>query len=316
MDIVYFQQQLMDSVYSNFLSIMIFLKILLTSDYPESDRFKHLVEKYVTYMEKTMGWIPWKTTQFWINYAYLTDMYLILPHAMKMNDTQLFAYVLFKISSIFFSTNHQNYARWMTLYSLELISLPEENPVLIEMLHKERFSVNRTGHSFSHVGVDMALEQRINAEAKSRLGGIMAYVDVASAVNRWVVTNSMRSQLVNSLLDLVDLEHATDGNKELPQSRTEKDRYDLGNIKSTENLLKKDKSKQVKEIVNVRGTRDMFSLNTVFHYPILPEPPYFAHPDGSLREGKKVSMLYLMKGSINSYIPGDIYFRSLQMVCL
>ena len=90
----------------------------------------------------------------------------------------------------------------------------------------------------------------------------------------------------------------------------------MGNIKSTENLLKKDKSKQVKEIVNVRGTRDMFSLNTVFHYPILPEPPYFAHPDGSLREGKKVSMLYLMKGSINSYIPGDIYFRSLQMVCL
>ena len=216
MDIFYFQQQIMDYVYNNFLSMMIFLKILLMSDYPGSDRFKHLFEKYVTYMEKTMAGSHGKTTQFWINYAYLMDMYLILPHAMKMNDTQLFAYVLFKISSILFSTNHQNYARWMTLYSLELISLPEENPVLIEMLHKERFSVNRTGNSFSHVGVNMALEQRINAEAKSRLSSIMAYADVASAVNRWVVTNSMRSQLVNSLLDLVDLKHATDGNKELP----------------------------------------------------------------------------------------------------
>ena len=92
----------------------------------------------------------------------------------------------------------------------------------------------------------------------------------------------------------------------------------MGNIKSTENLLKKDKSKQVKEIVNVRGTRDMFGrllyllvrkefdLNTLFHYPILPEPPYFTHPDGSLREGKKVSVLYLMKRSINSYILGDV----------
>ena len=98
------------------------------------------------------------------------------------------------------------------------------------MLHNGGFSVNRTGNSFSHVGVDMALEQTINAEAKSRLKGIMAYVDVA--VNRWVVTNSMRNKLVNSLLELVDLRYITDGNKELRQSRTEKDKYDLENIKS------------------------------------------------------------------------------------
>ena len=47
----------------------------------------------------------------------------------------------------------------MTLYSLELMSLPEENPISIEMLHNRRFSVNRTGNSFSRVGVDMILEQ-------------------------------------------------------------------------------------------------------------------------------------------------------------
>ena len=51
----------------------------------------------------------------------------------------------------------------------------------------------------------MALEQTINAKTKNRLKGITAYVYVASAVNRWVVVNSMRSQLVNPLLKLVDL---------------------------------------------------------------------------------------------------------------
>ena len=61
----------------------------------------------------------------------------------------------------------------------------------------------------------MALEQTINAEAKSRLNGIMAYTDVASTVNMWVVTNSVRNQLVNSLLELTDLKHVTDANKEL-----------------------------------------------------------------------------------------------------
>ena len=49
----------------------------------------------------------------------------------------------------------------MTVYWLELMSLPEENPILIEMLHNGRFSVNRTGNSFSRVGVDIALEQTV-----------------------------------------------------------------------------------------------------------------------------------------------------------
>ena len=77
----------------------------------------------------------------------------------------------------------------------------------------------------------MALEQTINAKTKNRLKGITAYVYVASAVNRWVVVNSMRSQLVNPLLKLVDLKHATDGKKKLQQSQTEKDKCDLDDIK-------------------------------------------------------------------------------------
>ena len=54
-------------------------------------RFKHLFEKYVTYMEETTDTSNGKTTECWINYAYLTDIYLILNRARKMNDTQLFA---------------------------------------------------------------------------------------------------------------------------------------------------------------------------------------------------------------------------------
>ena len=37
----------------------------------------------------------------------------------------------------------------------------------------------------------------------------------------------LQTQLVNSLLGLVDLKYKTDGNKELQQSRTKIDKYDL-----------------------------------------------------------------------------------------
>ena len=46
-------------------------------------------------------------------------------------DAQLFVYVLYQIGLIFFSTNHQNYACWMMLFLLEVMSLPGENPILI-----------------------------------------------------------------------------------------------------------------------------------------------------------------------------------------
>ena len=52
---------------------------------------------------------------------------------------------------------------------VELMIMPEENPLLTEMLRDSGFSVSygRTGNSFSRVGVDMALEQTINPEANS-----------------------------------------------------------------------------------------------------------------------------------------------------
>ena len=80
--------------------------------------------------------------------------------------------------------NQANYARWMTYYALELENIQNEKPQVIEYLKNGAFSVNCTGKAFSIVAVDMALEQTINAEAKKRLKGIMAFTDVNSAVNR------------------------------------------------------------------------------------------------------------------------------------
>ena len=51
----------------------------------------------------------------------------------------------------------------------------------------------------------MGLIQTINVEAKSRLKGIKGVADASTAVNRWVVTGSMRSQFVNSLPEISDM---------------------------------------------------------------------------------------------------------------
>ena len=120
---------------------------------------------------------------------------------------------------IFFTTNHHNYARWMAYYALELSNLHNDKPEVFELLQKGAFSMNRSGKPFSGVGVDMALEQTINAEAKSCLRGIIPYADVSTAVNRWIVTGAMRSQIVNHLLEMADLKNYHADNKELTKPR-------------------------------------------------------------------------------------------------
>ena len=138
-----------------------------------------------------------KTKKCSVIYICYDNTYLVLHRAMKTNDFTLFGYTLFQLSSTYFSTNHHNYPRWMILYALELLNLKSENPHIAEVLRNDGFTINRTGNPFGNVGVDMVLEQTINTEAKNELKVIMAYADISTAVNRWITTNSMRSNLVS-----------------------------------------------------------------------------------------------------------------------
>ena len=67
------------------------------------------------------------------------------------------------------------------------------------------FNTNRKGNPFGNVGVDMALEQTINAVAKKRLKAIMAYTAISTAVNGWITTNSMQSELFRSQKQLIQI---------------------------------------------------------------------------------------------------------------
>ena len=143
--------------------------------------------KYGMYCEDTMSGARGKTAKFWMIYCHLVDLYLLFHGAMKTCDVDLFTYVLHDMSKIFFTTNHQNYAKWMIRYSLELLNL---DLPLRKMLMNGGLSVQRSKNHFSRVGIDMALEQTINAEAKSRLKGIIAFADMKTAVNRCLITSS------------------------------------------------------------------------------------------------------------------------------
>ena len=107
----------------------------------------------------------------------------------------------------------------MSLYSLDLANLETSQPDLQNILTEGGFGVNRTGKSFASVPLDMALKQTINANAESRLKGIMVFADISTAENRWIVTASMKSNILNAVLDCADMSISCDESKELRASR-------------------------------------------------------------------------------------------------
>ena len=350
---------------------------------------KHLITQYEFYCNDTLTGERGKTAQFWMQYAHIIELSNILHRAIKENDPELFAYALFELSPIFFMTNHHNYARWMVLYALELANL---DPELYNMLINGGFSVNRTGRPFAEVAVDMPLEQTISTEAKNRLKGIMKYADVSTAVNRWSITHSMKTELVNSLLDIAGFSETKYNHKETKESRKRHDNNrDLKNLKdriketmnpfnkqlnkqhlfniktgrkvnedaesyllqifstgiqkrdefiekckedakkfeepikktkvvnfATESISKSNKSRKVAEIVTLKGTRDLFGrllfltvthqidIKKLFEYPLVPEPPCFCHPDGSMYQSEKATVLDFLVKNHDTATPNPV----------
>ena len=82
----------------------------------------------------------------------------------------------------------------------------------------------------------MALEQSINAQAKNRLKGIMAYDDIDSAVNRWHITSPIKSEIANALLEYADMKSNEGGNKEVKEQRKKRDKEDLEKLKKLINI--------------------------------------------------------------------------------
>ena len=82
----------------------------------------------------------------------------------------------------------------------------------------------------------------------------MNLADVLTAVNRWIVTASMKTQLINAVLEKVDMKNINSKNKETRNSRIERDNNDLKKSKNTItskiNPFKKDIDKS--KLFNIR----------------------------------------------------------------
>ena len=83
---------------------------------------------------------------------------------------------------------------------------------------------------------------------------IIGYADISSAVNRWITTNLVRSEIENNILETADLDA-----KELRVPRIAKDKEDIQKVKKLikDTLNPFDKSTNVDALFNIKTGRKL-----------------------------------------------------------
>lgn len=142
------------------------------------------------------------TAQFWFMYIDYVLLYMKMSRAVRLNDVNLFRYILPFMTNLFFITNHSNYARWMVRYHQNLMNIDADRPGLRQLLENGGLSIKRSNIPFSGTPIDQVLEETVNRDSASRLTGISALTNEPSAHLRWTITRSLRSEIVTNLKDM------------------------------------------------------------------------------------------------------------------
>lgn len=169
------------------------------------------IQEYCKYRDKVREGERGKTAQFWI--AYMDHVWLVLSliRAVKTNDFLLYAECLHQMSDLFFSFDGQNYARYLTFFSVFVANIEDSHPGATDVLQRGAISVARSFIPGNRCSVDKTMEETFMKHAKSHsgAGGIGAGVTGISrnydAYQRWVQTTHERSKYVQATFNMADM---------------------------------------------------------------------------------------------------------------
>ena len=95
-----------------------------------------------------------------------------------------------------FALDHTHYARWLSVYVADLLSLEEKNDKLYEEMTKGFFLICKSKRHFSNIAIDQAHEQ--NNKLIKIDGGAIGIFENESALLKWTVAGLMVSDMLKN----------------------------------------------------------------------------------------------------------------------
>ena len=168
---------------------------------------------------------------FWNSYLEMVSTLLCLIRATREGDWELHLECIKAILPWFFAYDHTNYARYLPVYLLHMLSLSQTHPEAYDMLSKGDFGVQRNNtHGFSKLPVDQTIEQTLNRNTKTK-GGIVGFSLKRGAVQRWMLTAHARATFIDRCREMASLDCKDDDtHKECGAQRLKRDEEDVQKV--------------------------------------------------------------------------------------
>jgi hypothetical protein len=185
-----------------------------------------------------------KTAQLSVSYMDHIWLVLQLTKAVKTTNFLLYARCLFLMCDLFFSFGGQNYARYLTFFSVFLANIEISHPGATDLLKRGAISVARSFVPGNRCPVDTTIEETFMKHSKSHGGALGASAGLSGllsnydAYQRWVRTVHERVQFVKGALAMVDILAAdSDAKKHRDLRRTEIERSEANVVKVAESIF-------------------------------------------------------------------------------
>mgnify|MGYP000055450759 FL=1 len=193
-----------------------------------------------------------KMFAFWEQYCDMVNALLQQVKAERSGNWELYLSTLAVITPDFYAFDRPNYSRWLPIYIEDMRKLKSKHPQVYEEFSAGNFSISRSGHPFSQVAADMALEQSINADSKSK-GGIVGISQCPAALERWFLTAHVRASVTTSLKEMCGEKDLATGHKEATPPRVKRDEEDVRKLVGcfTSGLMTNPFSLETQPIVNM-----------------------------------------------------------------
>ena len=164
---------------------------------------------------------------FWGEYGFMVTSLLQFLKAERTGNWKLHLSSIAAMLPHFFAMDRQNYACYLPVYLADMQQLELTHPDVYNEFAAGNHSISRTGHPFSQVSTDMALEQSINADSKSS-GGVIGISQSPSALERWFLTIHEGASITSALKAMYGLQDSEQAShKEAARRRIKRDEEDV-----------------------------------------------------------------------------------------
>ena len=167
---------------------------------------------------------------FWSSYISMVQLLLQFVRATREGNWELHLATVRDMIPWMFAYDRLNYAKYMSVYWLQMQQLETSHPQAYQAFMNGEFSVQRSSQSFSKTAVDQTIEQTINKDTKTK-GGIVGFSLKSGAVQRWVATAHERASVVDSCRRMAGINSANDSShKDRSHSQISRDDVDMKNL--------------------------------------------------------------------------------------